>query len=159
MVWIRSEHAIRFLKGCFHLLKNLHVSIKNKKCHILATYWVAVHIGIHSFAMQCEERERQLDASDSDLSPPEDPFIAGGLSSSSELDAGANTTVSQPQHNGATYSHTQRLQAGKAHHEKLKKELFRAKMHKVHRRAQFRAEQYGVHGSELDSDSGDIDMA
>ena len=106
MVWVRSEHAIVFLKDRFHSFKNLRVSIKNKKRHILATYWVAACIGIHSFAMQCEEQERQLDASDSDLSPPEDPFIAEGLSSSSELDAGANTTVSQPQHNSATYSHT-----------------------------------------------------
>ena len=106
MVQIRSEHVIGFLKGHFQLLKNLHVSIKNKKCHILATYWVAACIGIHSFAMQCEEREQQLNVSDSDLSAPEDPFIAEGLSSSSELDAGANTTVSQPQRNSATYSHT-----------------------------------------------------
>ncbi|KAF8218578.1 hypothetical protein L208DRAFT_1149788, partial [Tricholoma matsutake] len=53
-----SEHAIGFLKGHFHLLKNLHVNICDKNSHILATYWVAACIGLHSFAMQCEEKKR-----------------------------------------------------------------------------------------------------
>jgi hypothetical protein len=36
--------------------------------------------------MQCEECERQLDDHDSDLSAPEDSFIAEGLSSSDNSD-------------------------------------------------------------------------
>ncbi|KAF8233325.1 hypothetical protein L208DRAFT_1037192, partial [Tricholoma matsutake] len=51
---IRSEHAIGFLKGRFHSLKNLHLNISDKRTHILATYWVAACIGVHSFKMQCE---------------------------------------------------------------------------------------------------------
>ncbi|KAF8231143.1 hypothetical protein L208DRAFT_1153540, partial [Tricholoma matsutake] len=50
-VCIRSEHAIGFLKA----LKNLCLNISNKRTHILETYWVAACIGVHSFAMQCEE--------------------------------------------------------------------------------------------------------
>ncbi|KIL54974.1 hypothetical protein M378DRAFT_39669, partial [Amanita muscaria Koide BX008] len=56
MVRIRSEHAIGFLKGRFHSLKNLRARICDKKSHILATYWVAACIGVHAFAMQCEEQ-------------------------------------------------------------------------------------------------------
>jgi hypothetical protein len=52
-VRIRSEHAIGFLKGRFHSLKNLHLKIRDKKSHILATFWVAACIAVHSFAMQC----------------------------------------------------------------------------------------------------------
>ncbi|KAF8220343.1 hypothetical protein L208DRAFT_1127843, partial [Tricholoma matsutake] len=54
-VRIQSEHAIGFLKGRFHSLKNLRLHIKDKKSHIFATYWVAACIGVHAFAMQCEE--------------------------------------------------------------------------------------------------------
>ncbi|KAF8226700.1 hypothetical protein L208DRAFT_1080827, partial [Tricholoma matsutake] len=53
---IRSEHAIGFLKGRFHSLKNLRVNICDKDSHILVTYWVAACIGLHSFAMQCKEK-------------------------------------------------------------------------------------------------------
>jgi len=50
-VQIQSEHAIGYLKGCFHSLKNLHLKIKDKATHILATYWIAACIGVHNFAM------------------------------------------------------------------------------------------------------------
>ena len=63
-VRIRSEHAIGFLKGRFHSLKNLCLKISDKRTHILATYRVAACIGVHSFAMQCEENDRHLDNSD-----------------------------------------------------------------------------------------------
>lgn len=79
MVHIRSEHAIGFLKGPFHSLKHLRLWISNEHSHKFATYWIAACIGIHAFVMQCEDEERE-DA-DSDF---EDPFIAEGLSSSSD---------------------------------------------------------------------------
>jgi hypothetical protein len=37
MVHIRSEHAIGFLKGRFHLLKHLHIQIKDERSHKFAT--------------------------------------------------------------------------------------------------------------------------
>ena len=74
---IRSEHAIRFLKGPCHSLKNLYVKIAGKASHIPAMYWIAACIGLHSFEMQCKEQEQEVD---SDVSAPEDPFIAEGLS-------------------------------------------------------------------------------
>ncbi|KAF8227500.1 hypothetical protein L208DRAFT_1013916, partial [Tricholoma matsutake] len=55
MLCIQSEHAIEFLKGHFHSLKSLWIYIKNEKTHKIATYWVAACIGIHAFAMLCEE--------------------------------------------------------------------------------------------------------
>jgi hypothetical protein len=81
MLRIRSEHSIGFVKGRFHSLKHLRVNITDESSHKIATYWVSACIGIHSFAMDCEERERGEDA-DSDDEP--DPFIAEGLSSESE---------------------------------------------------------------------------
>jgi hypothetical protein len=57
MLHIRSEHAIGFLKGRFQSLKGLCVYIKNEKAHKIASYWVVACIGIHSFAMLCEEEE------------------------------------------------------------------------------------------------------
>jgi hypothetical protein len=145
-VRIRSEHAIGFLKGRFHSLKNLRLKIRDKKSHILATYWVAACIAVHSFAMQCEEYERHLDRSDSDHSSPEDPFIAKGLSSASDSDI---TTIFTPQR---INSRTTRLQAGKAHRENLKAKLFHSKARRVQRNIRIRAEGCGVHVS-ADSDS------
>ena len=112
-VRIQSKHAIGFLKGQFHLLKNLHLNISNKKTHIFTTYWVTACVWVHSFAMQCEEHEQHLDNSDSDLSAaPEDPFIAEGLSSSSDPDivTAANPSQTSTWHAG----HANRLQIGKA---------------------------------------------
>jgi hypothetical protein len=59
--------------------------------------------------MQCEERERQLDDHDSDLSAPEDPFIAEGLSSSDDSDIA--TTITPHRINTPVNC----LQVGKAH--------------------------------------------
>lgn len=97
--------------------------------------------------MQCEERERQLDNYDSDLSAPEDPFIAEGLSSSDDSDIAA--TVTPPQNN----TPVNRLQAGKAHRENLKERLFHAKARRARHIARSRAQRRGVHISDLDSDS------
>jgi hypothetical protein len=58
----------------------LRVNICSPQTHKIATYWVSACIGIHAFAMRCEEEERGGDDLDSD-NP--DPFIAEGLSSDS----------------------------------------------------------------------------
>lgn len=114
MVRICSEHAIGFLKGRFHLLKHLRLRISDERSHKFATYWIAACIGVHAFAMQCEDEERK--DVDSDF---EDPFIAEGLSSSS----GSEPT---PQRYRGNISQ-RRLHAAKAKREKLKRALFRAK--------------------------------
>jgi hypothetical protein len=116
MVRIRSEHAIGFLKGRWHSLKHLHVRITDEQSHKFATYWIAACVGLHTFAMQCEEDERI----DDDDGQHEDPFIAEGLSSSSSDD---DTPPLQPSRN----PNLQRLQAAKAQRESLKRALFRAK--------------------------------
>ena len=117
MVRIRSEHAIGFLKGRFHSLKHLRLRISNESSHKFATYWIAACIGIHAFAMQCEDEERE-DA-DSDF---EDPFIAEGISSS---DSDSDDPAPQRLPHGNASQH--RLYAAKAKREKLKQALFRAK--------------------------------
>ena len=94
--------------------------------------------------MQCEENERHLDNSDSNLSAPEDPFIAEGLSSS-DPDIVTATNPSQ------TSTCTNRLQIGKAHREKLKEKLFHSKAH--YRNRCTHAKQCGVYLSNLSSDS------
>lgn len=116
IVRIRSEHAIGFLKGRFHSLKHLCVRITDERSHKCSTYWVAARVGIHAFAMMCEDAER---SEDEERAP--DPFIAEGLSSSSDTDlnilpAQARGSLSQ-----------QRLRAGKARRESLKRSLLRAK--------------------------------
>jgi len=60
MVCIRSEHAIGFLKGRFHSLKHLRLRISDEQSHKFATYWIAACIGVHAFAMQCEDEERRM---------------------------------------------------------------------------------------------------
>jgi hypothetical protein len=87
MLHIRSEHAIGFLKGRFHSLKSLQVYIKNEKTHKIATYWVAACIGIHAFAMLCEEEEQ---GGDFDSDNP-DPFVQEGLSSDSDSNVNTNS--------------------------------------------------------------------
>jgi hypothetical protein len=77
-IW--SQHAIGFLKGQFHSLKNLRLDIKDDKTHKIATYWVAACISIHSFAMQCEAEEKAAQEDLNDEFSYEDPFIAEGLS-------------------------------------------------------------------------------
>jgi hypothetical protein len=82
MVHIRSEHTIGFLKGCWHSIKHLCIWIADEQSHKFATYWIAACVGLHAFAMQCEEDEHM----DGDGSEYEDPFIAEGLLSSSSDD-------------------------------------------------------------------------
>ncbi|KIK79248.1 hypothetical protein PAXRUDRAFT_84373, partial [Paxillus rubicundulus Ve08.2h10] len=59
MLRIRSEHAIGFLKGRFQSLKGLLVRIVDEKSHKFATYWVAACIGLHAFAVHCENKEKE----------------------------------------------------------------------------------------------------
>jgi hypothetical protein len=111
---IRSEHGIGFLKGRCQSLKRLRLRIIDEKSHKFATYWIAACIGVHSFALQCEDEERRQNGDDWDVL--DDPFINEGLSSSSDSD------------HGAIHRRTStRLQAGKEFREKLKRRLFRAK--------------------------------
>jgi hypothetical protein len=118
MVRIRSEHAIGFLKGRFHSLKSLRVNINDARSHKFATYWVAACIGLHSFAMQCEEEEN---ANEENEARWRDNFIDEGLSSSGEdSEAEGAAQPVQP-------VSSRRLQAARKHREKLKRRLFRAK--------------------------------
>ncbi|KAJ7128000.1 hypothetical protein C8R44DRAFT_779150 [Mycena epipterygia] len=144
MVRIRSEHAIGFLKGRFQSLKSLRVSIKNEKTHKYATYWVAACIGIHAYAMQCEDEERGTGSDDE--AAMADPFILEGLSSSS--DSSANEA---PQNRGR--GNQTRLQSGKAKRESLKQALFKAKERRARRRERRQREQLGI-----SSESGDSDV-
>jgi hypothetical protein len=95
MVCIRSENAIGFLKGRFHSLKRLCINIRNEKSHKLATYWIAACIGLHSFAMQCEDEE-DPDRDTTNIGT-HDPFIDEGLSSSSESDRNVHHPSAQQQ--------------------------------------------------------------
>ena len=122
MLRIRSEHAIGFLKGRFHSLKNLRIAIKDGNGHKVATYWVATCVAVHAFAMQCEAEERSDDESEAVM---QDPFIMEGLSSDSDSDRIYHPTER---------TSTTRLQGGKAHRQQLKEELFRAKAKQVERR-------------------------
>ncbi|KZT20122.1 hypothetical protein NEOLEDRAFT_1076394, partial [Neolentinus lepideus HHB14362 ss-1] len=122
MVRIRSEHAIGYLKGRFHSLKGLRVSISDEASHKFATYWVVACIGLHAFALRSEQEERACDDE-----VDQDPFIAEGLSSSSDSEANALRTR---QRRGGT-----RLQAAKARREELKHALFRAKDTRARHRA------------------------
>jgi hypothetical protein len=104
MVCIRSEHAIGFLKGQFHSLKSLRVRIKDQKSHKFATYWIAACVGLHTFAMMCEDEEDpERDTLGVDR---RDPFIDEGLSSPSDSDRNI-----QPHPQRASTGH---LQAAKA---------------------------------------------
>ncbi|KAF7349600.1 DDE Tnp4 domain-containing protein [Mycena sanguinolenta] len=136
MVRIRSEHAIGFLKGRFQSLKGLRISIKDDKTHQFATYWVAACVGVHSFAMQCEDEERGPDE-DEDVVMA-DPFIGEGLSSDSEADGNAAGVTGGAGH------------AGKAKREWLKKVLLKAKDRRQRHRIRRQREELGL-GTESDS--------
>lgn len=134
MLRIRSEHAIGFLKGRFHSLKHLRVNIASQNSHKIATYWVSACVGIHAFAMNCEEAEREEDADSDDL----DPFIAEGLSSTDdEGDGGAGADAAAGEMRG-------RNTEGKRFREALKAKLMRATDRRRQRRAARRAEVRGV---------------
>jgi hypothetical protein len=137
MVRIRSEHAIGFLKGRFHSLKGLRVSIKDERTHKFATYWVAACIAVHSFAMQREDEERGPEGDEEDVMA--DPFIAEGLSSSSDSEG-----------DGALAAGDVPLHAGKAKREDLKRRLFKAKERRKRHRARRRRQELG-----MGSDSGE----
>ena len=82
----------------------------NKKSHKFATYWVACCIGVHVFAMACE------DAGESDGYDRQE-FINDGLSSSSDSESDT----------AATQQRCGWLGEGKKLCEALKCRLFRAK--------------------------------
>jgi hypothetical protein len=138
MVRIRSEHTIGFVKGRFQSLKGLRISIKDERTHRFATYWIAACVGVHSFAMQCEDEQRGPESDDDAVMA--DPFINEGLSSSSS-DSDANVALGSagiPVH------------AGKAKRETLKRRLFRAKERRRRHRARRQQQELG-----MSSDSGD----
>lgn len=123
---IRSEHAIGFLKGRFHSLKNLRLSITDTDSHQFATFWVTSCIGIHSFAMQCELEERNED----DWDVMQDPFIVEGLDDDSS-DEDGNYVNPRERLSQA------RLRAGRDKRRKLKERLFRARERRTQRRQEF----------------------
>jgi hypothetical protein len=112
MVRIQSEHAIGFLKGRFASLKGLRIRILNEKSHKFTTYWIACCIGLHAFAMACEEEELLREGRSKDQW---DPFIDEGISSSSNLDRNAAPATAQRV--------SRCLKKGKAHRERLKQRL------------------------------------
>lgn len=119
MVQICSEHAIGFLKGQFQLLKGLHINIKDADTHKFATYWIVSCIGIHSFAMDCEEE----DASNSHAS--DNSFIQQGLTSESdEIEAPGYEQIPQSSQTGPQ---SLTLVAGRQQHKELKKLILDAK--------------------------------
>ena len=121
MVHIQSEHAIGFLKGQFASLKHLRISIVDEAAHIFVTYWIAVCIGLHSFAMMCEDNENPDHDLDNVESGWQDPFIDKGLSS------GPSFVENEHFRPNTQYSQaTQRLCKAKANCEKIKQLLFRA---------------------------------
>ena len=123
MVRIRSEHAIGYLKGRFQSLKSLRINIRDERSHKLATYWVAACVGVHNFALACEDDERPDD--EDGAARDGDPFIAAGMSSGSDSDANA-TGVRQPR--------GERLRAAKLFRQQLKDSLFRSKARRRERR-------------------------
>ena len=134
MVHIQSEHAIGFHKGRFHSLKHLRIWINDERSHKFATYWIVACIGIHAFAMQCEDKERS-----DDKESEEDLFITEGVSSSESDGIGPPREPASQQW----------LRVGKARREELKRALFRAK----ERRRRQREEQLGevsFSGEDLD---------
>jgi hypothetical protein len=88
----------------------LRIKITNQKSHKFATYWIACCVGVHAFAMSCE------DAGESDEYDRHwQDFIDDGLSSSSDSDF------------AAAQQRPGRLGEGKLLCETLKRRLFRAK--------------------------------
>ena len=143
ILYIRSEHAIDFLKGRFQSLKNLWLHIKDRISHIIGTYWVAACIGIHAFAIQHEAQEKHCTDPDFNEFADNywDPFIDEGLSTTSESDTAINPEYPQ------TWIPT-RLQLAKRQREKLKEKLFRFKVKRTQRVAQERCSALGADISE-----------
>jgi hypothetical protein len=112
----------------------LRVNICSPQSHKIATYWVSACIGVHTFAIRCEEEERGGDDPDSD-NP--DPFIAEGLLSDSGS-SDAEVTLGRQEGSG------DRLTEGKQFREMLKAKLFRSKERHCRRKAARRAEDLGL---------------
>jgi len=100
---IQSEHAIGFLKGHFQSLKGLCIHIKDEKTHIIATYWVAACIGIHSFAIQNETEALHQENND-EIEPFHDSFIDEGLTDSDTSSLGLGSS-SDDLNNPAVHAH------------------------------------------------------
>jgi hypothetical protein len=105
------------IKGQFHSLKSLHLAIKDKTGHKVTTYWVAVCMALHVFAMQCEDDKRSDDKSDAVMC---DPFIVEGLLSDS---SNSDNDIHRQYHPDGRTS----LQIGKDCQQDLKDKLFHAK--------------------------------
>jgi hypothetical protein len=120
---IHSEHAIGFLKGWFHSLKNLCLDIRDEKTHKVATYWVVACIGIHSFAMQCEAEEQASNEDSEEVIDFENLFIAEGLPS--DLSESEINTLPVSESRGSAGQAG--LLVAKVHREALKHRHFRAK--------------------------------
>ncbi|KAF9484225.1 hypothetical protein BDN70DRAFT_826181 [Pholiota conissans] len=130
MIRIRSEHAIGYLKGRFHSLKNLRVHITSRRRHIIATYWIAACVGLHSLAIKYEQRERAAVIDDDEWT---DPFIAEGLDDEDGL-----LERGMPPQSRASAT---RLEAARACREKLKQRLLRFKAARQQSRIANRREQ------------------
>ena len=111
---MQSEHAIGFLKGRFHSLKNLRLNIQDADSHRIATFWVAACVGLHSFAMECEKEEC---GDDEDWDFAADPFIMEGLSDSSSDEEVAAPIGERPS--------VTRLRQGREKRAKLKRRSLR----------------------------------
>ena len=125
---IRSEHAIGFLKGRFPSLRGLRLQINNAKMHRIATYWVAVCIAIHTFAIRVEGEEWGVE-DEGYL----DPFIEGVTTSSSSPSGseGPDSDGDLDQVGGS-----RALNAAKEFRSTLKHKLLRAKQRKRVRRSE-----------------------
>ncbi|KAF9536532.1 hypothetical protein CPC08DRAFT_652079, partial [Agrocybe pediades] len=121
MVRIRSEHAIGFLKGRFQSLKGLRVAISDEDTHKYATFWIVACIGLHAFAMKCEDEEKAM-GTGTDTSVED--FIRQGL----DIQPPSPFSYQPPPH---PHRGSAKLAAGKAHREHLKKVLLEAKEHRV----------------------------
>lgn len=122
MLRIRSEHAIGYLKGRFQSLKSLQVNIQDESTHKFATYWIAVCIAVHAFAIQQEKGEQ--DSEESDCAYWD--FVQEGLSSESDLDELARRSQAPEVPPGGDNGG---LPAAKEWRETLKWHLFDAKTH------------------------------
>jgi len=147
---IRSEHAIGYLKGRFQSLKGLRVLIDSSDAHIIATYWVAACIGIHSFALRHEiQIRREQDPDYDENSPYGDPFIYEGLSDDDDTQEGTGA-------GGSTSRISARLRRGKAHREQMKRWLFRAKERRRQERVRVRRAGLQAELSTGPDDSGNL---
>jgi hypothetical protein len=105
----------------------MRVVIRDERTHKVATYWVSACIGIHAFAMRCEDEERAEDEGVSD-----DSFIDAGLSS--DADSSDDERPERPRAGRAGGL----LAEGKQRRNELKAALLAAKQKRAEKRAQRR---------------------